>query len=167
VLCKDLQKYFDRHKEVFRGHIEFEPILNAKYIHHIDEHMAVKIFKYPDFLQYYESSSSEHKLPKIKVPVLFINSIDDPVVNHIPKEQSLENPNLLFVITQRGGHIGFLKNPIWWNSSWADDVAIEYFTIMNKHYLNDNLKQLNSKKPVPMLSASDHYGQQPVYQVLG
>jgi predicted alpha/beta-fold hydrolase len=67
-------------------------------------------------------------MKQITVPVLFINAMDDPVVTStcIPYRMSQSNPNLLFAITNRGGHTAFLKNIKFWRKAWSDDVIEEF-----------------------------------------
>lgn len=83
---------------------------------------------------YYESSSSIHKLPTIRTPLLALNALDDPVCppQALPDEAAVRaNPNVLLALTERGSHTAWLSG---WNvfkrESWADQVIYEYLDAM-------------------------------------
>lgn len=67
-----------------------------------------------------KDSSCIRCIDRVAIPVLFVSSMDDPVVDHkcIPHKRAQENPNLMFAITNRGGHCAFLQNFRWWNKAW-------------------------------------------------
>jgi len=61
---------------------------------------------------------------------MFVSAEDDPVVNlasmpiHVPEE----NPNIMVVLTKRGGHLGFLEG--WWptGKNWADRLLARFLS---------------------------------------
>lgn len=62
----------------------------------------------------------------IAVPVLCINSVDDPISikDNIPFELFQFYPNLLLLTVEKGGHCAFYENVN--GDSWANKVAIKY-----------------------------------------
>jgi len=60
--------------------------------------------------------------------------MDDPIVpgQVIAHNMAQHNPNLLFAVTQRGGHTAYLKNFKWWTRAWSDDVIEEFLSALLK-----------------------------------
>lgn len=61
-------------------------------------------------VDYYTKSSSKQFLPNITIPTLIIQSTDDPflAIEAIPYHEAENNPNIYLVVTNYGGHVGFL-----------------------------------------------------------
>mmetsp|Transcript_33340 Transcript_33340/g.37869 ORF Transcript_33340/g.37869 Transcript_33340/m.37869 type:complete len:400 (+) Transcript_33340:55-1254(+) len=75
---------------------------------------------------YYESVSSDRRLPFIKIPSLFIHAHDDvlvpnTVINH---NKYASNPNLLLCLANRGTHICFYEK--WLPKAWSGRVVTDY-----------------------------------------
>lgn len=113
-LTKDLRNYFLRHKHVLEKVVDYSQLQEATFLHEIDKAATLKLYNFKSLTEYYETSSSVRVLLQIKTPVLFLNSEDDPVVNHIPYHLSDKNEHLCFAVTQKGGHTAYLKNGKFW-----------------------------------------------------
>lgn len=77
---------------------------------------------------YYYHISSEHYLDDIKVPTLAISCREDPVCRqeNIPIEKLYKNPNIITLVSQRGGHVEYISG--WQEEWWAYRTALEYFS---------------------------------------
>jgi len=81
----------------------------------------------PDF---YNAMSCKHHLHNIKVPVVFINSADDPIVPppllEIVRDAALKNPNMIFIEQKFGGHLGFYEGGFFYSNplTWQDRMVI-------------------------------------------
>lgn len=79
--------------------------------------------------EFYTSSNPMEVARNVGVPVLVINSADDPVCVernvhlHLPDMQQL--PRMTLALTRRGGHCGFFEAPRG-ADSWADRAIAEY-----------------------------------------
>jgi abhydrolase domain-containing protein 1/3 len=66
----------------------------------------------------------------IQIPLLFLSAEDDPVVNleSMPITVPDVNPNVIVVLTKRGGHLGFLEG--WWptGQNWSDRVLSHFLS---------------------------------------
>ena len=64
----------------------------------------------------------------VSIPVLCINSMDDPVCvrQNVPFDFFKTHPKIMLATTEHGGHCGFLE----YNSleNWAGKVSIDYLT---------------------------------------
>ena len=76
--------------------------------------------------EYFEGYSiADDRLAPLAVPSTLLTSADDPVVPVHDFADLPDNPNLEVIITQYGGHCGFLKN--WKLESMAEDLIAERF----------------------------------------
>ena len=76
--------------------------------------------------EYWERNNPIRDVDDIAVPVLCINSLDDPFYAGavIPYDLFRCYPNFLLVATERGGHCGFLERLPF--QSWADCLCLDY-----------------------------------------
>merc|ERR1719244_215771 len=74
--------------------------------------------------------SCKHHLQNIKVPMVFINSTDDPIVPppllEIVRDAALNNPNMIFIEQKFGGHLGFYEGGFFYSNplTWQDRMVI-------------------------------------------
>lgn len=56
--------------------------------------------------------SSQHHIPAIRTPALFVVSRDDSFLGLLPEKECLANPHTALVVTERGGHVAWLEGTI-------------------------------------------------------
>ncbi len=78
---------------------------------------------------YYARASATPFVPRIKVPTLVIHAEDDPFVHLLPESRSAlkANPHVTLIVTEHGGHCGFLGEPDGYDGRWAERKIIEFF----------------------------------------
>ncbi|OWF38793.1 protein ABHD15-like [Mizuhopecten yessoensis] len=76
--------------------------------------------------QFLERNDPMRDVDDISVPVLCVNSTDDPICkhNHTPFDIFQFYPNMLLVATDHGGHCGFLESVH--RPSWTDKLVVDY-----------------------------------------
>ncbi|CAH00129.1 medium-chain fatty acid ethyl ester synthase/esterase [Kluyveromyces lactis] len=91
-----------------------------------DDIFTAKAVGFEDSWSYYRVGSSINRLPTINVPTLVINSKDDPVIGDkcIPVKEAEENPHVLLIETDLGGHLAYLEKN---HDSWATKQVAQYF----------------------------------------
>ena len=121
-----------KHK-LFPDLYDIARVSNVKTIRDFDEHFTAVSNGFKDADDYYAQSSSMRVATHIRVPTLIIHSLDDPFIPFDPMRDPAfsENPNLLIVATERGGHVAFIAaSP---NGDvdrfWAENRVIEFCTI--------------------------------------
>ncbi|KAK1887936.1 Monoacylglycerol lipase ABHD2 [Dissostichus eleginoides] len=98
----------------------------------IDESIMRKFHGYSSLKEYYEKESCVHHLHKVTVPLLLVNSSDDPLIHQslldIPRTLAEKMPNVIFALTQHGGHLGFFEGAVLFPQplTWMDKVIVEY-----------------------------------------
>ncbi len=79
---------------------------------------------------YYRDAASHSRIDKVKVPLLCVSAADDAVVCGLgmPIMES-KNENVAFVLTEGGGHLGWIENS-WTGLSecWVDRVVDQFFS---------------------------------------
>ena len=88
---------------------------------------------YQTLKDYLEYNSPLRHLNRIRVPVLFVQAKDDPVVPEpsIPYEFFAMSDSCVLVCTEHGGHCGFFEglSP----NSWSDEVAMDFLKIISRN----------------------------------
>ena len=83
-------------------------------------------FGFQSAYDYYRKCSSVNRLPKIKTPLLSINSTDDPVTGiNLPWNEFKSNPYCCLLSTDLGGHLSWLQPN---NKSWFVDPVSDFFS---------------------------------------
>uniref|UniRef100_A0A667ZUV5 Monoacylglycerol lipase ABHD2 n=1 Tax=Myripristis murdjan TaxID=586833 RepID=A0A667ZUV5_9TELE len=98
----------------------------------IDDSIMRKFHGYNSLKEYYERESCVHYIHNVTVPLLLVNSSDDPLVHQslltIPRTLSEKKPNVMFAVTQHGGHLGFFEGAVLFPQplTWMDKVIVDY-----------------------------------------
>ena len=118
LLCRILQKALLERKKSFRktkkpcfNFVEVEDALQANNFIVFDEYFTRRMLGYRSTDEYYKKFSCVGDLKNIKVPLLCLQSKDDPISKYevIPFHESQKNDNLIFLTTERGGHIAWVE----------------------------------------------------------
>jgi predicted alpha/beta-fold hydrolase len=113
------------------GTFDTSALRRVRTIRDFDERVTAPHGGYRDASDYYARTSSRPVIGRIRVPTLIIHSADDPL---IPAEPFLDaaiadNPDVLLVLTRRGGHVGFLSDRAEGEDRhWAENRLVEFFT---------------------------------------
>lgn len=92
-----------------------------------DNVYTAKAHGFEDALDYYLRCSSLQFLPKIKIPTLIINALNDSFLSPecYPVKEAKNNPNLHLEMPNHGGHAGFIdKNNVYYNEKRALEFII-------------------------------------------
>lgn len=117
--------------EIARGSANFkwsmQEIINATQLKEFDDAFMSKALGYKDAIDYYLNISSDKTIWDVQVPLISINAEDDPLVYHkgVPVQAHLKNNNLIFVLTRKGGHIGWVEG-IFKLRRWYLAVVMEF-----------------------------------------
>jgi len=115
ILCKILQKALKEREKIFGKKkfnlIDINEALKGNNFINFDEFFTRRMLGYSSVNEYYQKISCVNDLKNIAVPLLFLQSKDDPICHHevIPFIEAEKNRNLIFYTTERGGHIGWIE----------------------------------------------------------
>lgn len=86
----------------------------------MDDVFVSKSFGYKDAFDYHYKCACSHLIPGIRVPTLFMNALDDPMVGKevIEFEGIKNNENCILGTNKHGGHMGYFESAIS-NKQWC------------------------------------------------
>ncbi|KAM8751337.1 monoacylglycerol lipase ABHD2-like [Acanthopagrus schlegelii] len=114
------------------GDADLERLYAATSLTQIDDSIMRKFHGYSSLKEYYEQESCVHYIHNVTVPLLLVNSADDPLVHQsllaIPRTLAEKMPNVIFALTQHGGHLGFFEGAVLFPQplTWIDKFIVEY-----------------------------------------
>ena len=93
-------------------HINTQELLECENPLIFDEIFNAKLHGYRTATEYYRNISAVKTLSQIDIPVLCINSLDDPITPYqaIAYDDIKMNPNIFLIVTERGSHMAFISN---------------------------------------------------------
>jgi predicted alpha/beta-fold hydrolase len=108
------------------GRYTEEQFRNARTIYAIDDQLTAPSFGFGTANRYYETQSSIRFLDQIRVPTLLIQAKDDTFIPFTMFDHPAfrSNPNLKLIVTDYGGHLGFLQRQ--GRRFWIDEVVTEW-----------------------------------------
>jgi predicted alpha/beta-fold hydrolase len=93
-----------------------------------DDQITAPLHGFNGVEHYYRESSCRQYLINIAIPTCIIHSKDDPFMYQttIPEQDEI-NRNIELVITDKGGHVGFIAGEAPWKANyWHENVICDY-----------------------------------------
>ncbi|XP_070571444.1 protein ABHD15-like [Ptychodera flava] len=114
------------HANAISDVIDVDRAFRSKSIAEFEQSVYCKLYGYEDMDTYWEKNDPMREVDEIAVPILCINSMDDPICSKelIPFDLFTMLPNFMLVTTERGGHCGFFEG--WQPESWANRLSLDY-----------------------------------------
>ena len=115
ALAGFLQETVSRSKKELTEAIDFklnmEELQIYKTMRVFDENITIKMYGYETADEYYWGISSCRKTRLVKVPLFMLQAEDDPIAEAkaFIKEDIEKNPNVLLMMTPKGGHQGWIE----------------------------------------------------------
>lgn len=108
--------------------LDRESIMTSKTIQDFDERFTIRVGGWENIETYYKIASSEQYLPRVQVPMLFMNAEDDPLSpgQIIDKDIFRSNSKLTLLLFPRGGHIGWCRAANPFGTAHTDLITTEY-----------------------------------------
>ena len=131
---RNLLKYCVKNFNNMRNNLKNSPnyiVLKTHLLRDFDEGVTAPMGGYINAEDYYRKCSSIHTASSINIPVLILSSNDDPIVDHSYLNITQKNPNLEHIITNYGGHLGFIQHgPS--GIHWMEDTLCSWFKSLLK-----------------------------------
>lgn len=119
-----------RRKHERHGHdYDLEALDDARTMRDFDDAFTAPIHGFEGADDYYRRSSSARFLANVRVPTLLLQARDDPFLPEaaLPLEEMRQNPWLRAVVTDRGGHVGFVEGRLPGRARfWAETEAARF-----------------------------------------
>ena len=106
--------------------IDFKEIFKCWTFKEFNHQVFHKFYNFTNIEEFWDIFHPLRDVDEIAVPLLFVNSLDDPFYSKckIPYELCKYYPHFLMVVTNKGGHCGFIDKLT--GESWADRLALDY-----------------------------------------
>jgi predicted alpha/beta-fold hydrolase len=101
-----------------------------------DERYTAPHGGFSDAADYYGRASSLPVIAQIRLPTLIIHAADDPIIPAEPfRDPSIAgNPEVLLVLTERGGHVGFIADASEGEDRhWAENRVVEFCRMLSRY----------------------------------
>lgn len=115
--------------------LDIHKIYSAKTIRDIDRYLTASTFGFADEEDYYRQASALAVLSNITIPVLLLQSKDDPMLSRTcyPKPKDVPS-NIHCLYTKKGGHVGFVYGNPRTPQYFAEQEALRFFTTIARTY---------------------------------
>ncbi len=116
--------------KLYPGAVNTEAVKKCRTFAAFDREVTAPLNGFRDEFHYWRDSSSSRYLRGIRVPSLLIHAADDPFFpgKHFPYHEIARHPFIKVLMTDAGGHLGFMSGLWPWSQvSWLEDRILEYF----------------------------------------
>ncbi|KAI0439215.1 carboxylesterase-like protein [Xylaria telfairii] len=98
----EIEKYSD---------VSLSELSKVKYLYEFDRAYQCPTWGYPTEDAYYRDASSVDSLLNVRIPLLALNAVDDPIASYIglPYPEASKNPYTVLCTTSLGGHLGWFE----------------------------------------------------------
>jgi len=142
-----------------RYDINERAIWSAATLCELDDAYTRRIAGYASLDEMYKKSSCVSYWDNIKVPMVFVNAVDDPIVPpsllRIVRTAAGKRENFLYVEQKYGGHLGFYEGGLCYPDplTWLDRLVVQLSDAL-VIYSSDvkGLKEISSTKPSAAVS---------------
>ena len=129
-----LKKLISNNRDALSSVVDMDKIMGAKDLITLEEDLYRTLYGYSTMDEYWRNNNPVRNISNGAIPVMSINSLDDPVctkecIMHSIFTGSMNNS--ILVETQHGGHCGFFEG---WNlENWAYKLTLDYLDVCFKH----------------------------------
>jgi len=118
-ILRKLKQKVKAKEEILRPIIDVEKTLASRTLTEFDEHETAPLHGFKSAADLYEQASPKQRLAYIHTPTIIIRALDDPFFapHEIPFNLLSANDAITPLITQYGGHVGFVES--YSGQSWA------------------------------------------------
>jgi len=112
----------------FPGAFDGKAMEAARTIRAFDDAVTSVLHGFRDAAHYYAESSSGPALHAIRRPTLLLSAADDPMLDApVIPTGAADNPLLSIVLTEHGGHVGFVGGQPHRPQFWAEEQVLAFF----------------------------------------
>lgn len=128
---RSLKKRIRLKQKLFPELYDLSRLSRIRTIRDFDEEFTSLAHGFANADDYYYRSSSVRVVKNIHLPTLIIHAQDDPFIpfDSLRHREFSENPYILLIATDRGGHVAFISAKGSEDRFWAENRAVEFFLL--------------------------------------
>lgn len=138
IILYKLKAIVQKHESVLRNNpkINWDAVLAATTVAEFDTAFSAPLHGFASAADYYRHHSCISRIGRTRIPLLLVNSTDDPFLSADLLKLSIESaksqPNIIAVHSSKGGHLGFWEGGLFipYSRSWADRLICEFASLM-------------------------------------
>ena len=110
ILTKLIVSAVMTHKAIYRTRFNLESFNRFHSLRQYDDAFIIKLFGFKTTDDYYREATNAYGLERIAVPTFALSAADDLIAPQmdLPLEQVARCGSFTMLVTERGGHIGFI-----------------------------------------------------------
>ncbi|KAK6454450.1 Alpha/Beta hydrolase protein [Scheffersomyces xylosifermentans] len=162
TMCQNLLRLLNQH---YDSHLQFDTIVSEykknptnyeiSRLKQFDDVFTSKLFGLNNAEEYYRHASPVQRLLKVRVPVIILSSLDDPITGYrsLPVGEVKLNPYTNLITTTIGGHLG------WFNFTggrWYPGPLSRLYSELDKNWEIDNESLTEEDLPLDIDKAWKH-----------
>ncbi|RYP24553.1 hypothetical protein DL765_000573 [Monosporascus sp. GIB2] len=113
VLGTAMRRLSATHKEEIQKYtnIDYDRLTKLTYLYEFDRAYQCPTWGYPTETAYYRDASSVDSLLAVRIPLLALNAVDDPISSYLalPVGEARQNPYTVLCTTSLGGPLGWFE----------------------------------------------------------
>lgn len=113
--------------------IDFDNVMKSRTIGEFDSRFTCKMWGFDKLGEYYCEATNKGQLHKIKVPTLCVSAADDMFSPKpfLPIQEITKSSHVAVVVTERGGHIGFMDGFFPFGTFYLERLARQVFEALS------------------------------------
>lgn len=167
AITQNVKSVIDRHVRVLFHGPDFtcphkssiHRVRSSSSLVELDDAYIKKMAGFHHLDEFYAVNSSCNYINQVKIPVLLLNALDDPLVPEelfiTPYNHVKCNEAALFVVTHHGGHLGFYEGGFFTVSplTWLDKAVMQYImAVLKVKQSEEKSSSLNGDKKCAVAS---------------
>ena len=132
---RSLRRRVRRKSRLYPALYDTRGLWRVRTLRQFDDRITAPHGGFGDAADYYARASSVGVIARIRIPTLILHAADDPLIPAGPffDPSIAGNPNVLLVLTGRGGHVGFIAGASpHEDRRWAENRAVEFCRMMRR-----------------------------------
>ncbi|GAA5992511.1 hypothetical protein JCM10908_000855 [Rhodotorula pacifica] len=158
AMAANLKRLVWRHRNQLKDHprLDWDALFDNPNttLFEFDSLVTAPLGNHATAIRYYKSASATRFIDQVSVPLLSFSAWDDPIVcsKGVPSHAAKTNPNLVFVFTKHGGHLGWFEG-FFRARRWIAKPVVEFLKAL--HEADPTPKRAWKTSP-PRLEGSDN-----------
>jgi predicted alpha/beta-fold hydrolase len=113
---------------LFPGAFDTSRLRGIRTLREFDDKITAYYCGFAGAVDYYDRAAAAHVVDRIAVPAFILHAANDPFIRILPdtRQKILNNPHIMFLETEDGGHCSYLSEAEGDDGHWAETQVVEF-----------------------------------------